>query len=129
MFLSNAIEEFLVDILPWVIGVIDILGVIVILTGLIIAVYHLFNQKNENITLGKTVCLGLDVLLCGEILRTIIVENIKDLKFVALLVLVRTTMAVVARWKLKVEVDEEREGVAIASSLKKKINKKKEIKE
>lgn len=129
MFLSNAIEEFLVDILPWVIGVIDILGVIVILTGLIIAVYHLFNQKNENITLGKTVCLGLDVLLCGEILRTIIVENIKDLKFVALLVLVRTTMAVVARWKLKVEVDEEREGVAIATSLKKKINKKKEIKE
>lgn len=129
MFLSNAIEEFLVDILPWIIGIIDILGVLVILTGLIIAVYHLFNQKNENITLGKTVCLGLDVLLCGEILRTIIVENIKDLKFVALLVLVRTTMAVVARWKLKVEVDEEREGVAIASSLKKKINKKKEIKE
>ncbi len=128
MFLSNAIEEFLVDILPWVIGIIDILGVIVILIGLVIAVYHLFNQKNENITLGKTVCLGLDVLLCGEILRTIIVENIKDLKFVALLVLIRTTMAVVARWKLKVEVDEEREGVAIATSLKKKIDKRKEEK-
>lgn len=123
MFLSNVIHDFLADVLPWIIGIIDIIGVLVIVIGLGYAVYCLFNHKNENIALGKTVCLGLDVVLCGEILRTIIVENIDELKFVALLVLIRTTMAVVARWKLKVEVDEEREGVAIVNSLKKKKTK------
>ena len=128
MFLSNVIHDFLVDVLPWIIGVIDIIGVLVIVIGLGYAVYCLFNRRNENIALGKTVCLGLDVVLCGEILRTIIVENIDELKFVALLVLIRTTMAVVARWKLKVEVDEEREGVAIAKSLKRKKNKTEENK-
>ena len=126
MFLSNIFEKGLEKVVPYVVGFIDIIGALIVIVGLVLGLIALFQKKNENIILGKAVLLGLDIILCGEILNTLLVRSWTDVKIVGGLVIMRTIMAVVARWKLKVDEQEERESISIVESVKNKFKKKNE---
>lgn len=126
MFLSNIFEKGLEKVVPYVVGFIYIIGALIVVVGLVLGLAAMFMKKNENIILGKAVLLGLDIILGGEILNTLLVRSWNDVKIVGGLVIMRTIMAVVTRWKLKVDQQEERESLSIIESVKRRFKKKNE---
>ena len=65
-------------------------------------------------------------VVCGEILNTLLVRSWADAKVIGALVIMRTIMAVAARWKLKVDEEEERQSLSLIETIKSKIKGKKE---
>jgi uncharacterized membrane protein len=90
----------------------EVLGVGVILVGLLMAAYqavvliargssHLAYEKVRS-TFGRSVLLGLELLVAGDIIRTVAVDpTIDNLLVLGLLVVIRTFLS----WSLEVEID------------------------
>lgn len=87
-------------------------GVIVIVAGLFVAVYRailriragLAAQAYETVraTFGRSVLLGLEVLVAADIIRTVAVDpTLSNLYVLALLVAIRTFLS----WSLEVEIE------------------------
>jgi uncharacterized membrane protein len=90
----------------------EVLGVGVILVGLLVSAYqavvlmakgsaHLAYEKVRS-TFGRSVLLGLELLVAGDIIRTVALDPTMDnLLVLGLLVVIRTFLS----WSLEVEID------------------------
>jgi uncharacterized membrane protein len=90
----------------------EVLGVGVILVGLLVAAYqavvlmtrgcsHLAYEKVRS-TFGRSVLLGLELLVAGDIIRTVALDpTLDNLLVLGLLVVIRTFLS----WSLEVEID------------------------
>jgi uncharacterized membrane protein len=90
----------------------ELLGVSVILVGLMMATYqalalisrgqgHLAYEK-VRATFGRSILLGLELLVAGDIIRTVAVDpTLNNLFVLGLLVVIRTFLS----WSLEVEID------------------------
>jgi uncharacterized membrane protein len=90
----------------------ELLGVSVILAGLILASYQAMvlvvrhdapgAYVKWRSMFGRSVLLGLEVLVAGDIIRTVAIDpTIDNLLVLGLLVLIRTFLS----WSLEVEID------------------------
>jgi uncharacterized membrane protein len=90
----------------------EILGVSVILVGLVLASYRALvlvvrhdaagAYVRWRSMFGRSVLLGLEVLVAGDIIRTVAIDpTIDNLLVLGLLVLIRTFLS----WSLEVEID------------------------
>lgn len=91
---------------------IEALGVLVIMTGLLIASWHFlraprrFSSHSAYVDfrhrLGRSIILGLDFLVAGDIIKTIVVESsMGNVAVLAIIVLIRTVLSLM----LHVEVE------------------------
>jgi uncharacterized membrane protein len=90
----------------------ELLGVGVILAGLLMATYqalvliskgqgHLAYER-VRATFGRSILLGLELLVAGDIIRTVAVDpTLNNLFVLGLLVVIRTFLS----WSLEVEID------------------------
>ena len=90
----------------------EVLGVTVILVGLLVSAVQgarlLLARRPDDAyravraTFGRSVLLGLEVLVAGDIIRTVAVEpTLQNLTTLGVLVLIRTFLS----WSLEVEID------------------------
>lgn len=90
----------------------DLAGVAVIAGGLLLAVYRASRQIVRGrahgafvvvrTTFGRSILLGLELLLAADLIRTMAVEpTIENLAALALLIAIRTFLS----WTLEVEID------------------------
>ena len=90
----------------------ELLGVSVILVGLLMATYQalvLISRSQGHLayvkvraTFGRSILLGLELLVAGDIIRTVAVDpTLNNLFVLGLLVLIRTFLS----WSLEVEID------------------------
>ena len=90
----------------------EALGVLVILVGLVLATYQglvlllkhdgAAAYKQVRATFGRSVLLGLEVLVAGDIIRTVAVDpTLENLAVLGVLVLIRTFLS----WSLEVEIE------------------------
>ena len=90
----------------------ELLGVGVILAGLLIAAVQailLIARGNAHLayervraTFGRSILLGLELLVAGDIIRTVAVDpTMNNLLVLGLLVIIRTFLS----WSLEVEID------------------------
>jgi uncharacterized membrane protein len=90
----------------------ELLGVGVILAGLLMATYQalvLIARGNGHLayervraTFGRSILLGLELLVAGDIIRTVAVDpTLNNLFVLGLLVIIRTFLS----WSLEVEID------------------------
>jgi uncharacterized membrane protein len=90
----------------------EILGVAIIIVGFIVAAVRAVitarragyrrGYEEMRATFGRSVLLGLEVLVAADIIRTVAVEpTIDNLLVLGLLVLIRTFLS----WSLEVEID------------------------
>lgn len=85
-------------------------GVIVIILAGLRAVWDCIKKDHHaRIRLGNTLALGLQFLMGGEILHTVVSNSLKDIAVVAALFAVRTGLAFVNHWELTEEKAEEKE--------------------
>jgi uncharacterized membrane protein len=90
----------------------ELLGVAIILAGLVVSTYRAarlgFRHREQEAydaaraTFGRSVLLGLEVLVAGDIIRTVAVDpTMENLLVLGLLVIIRTFLS----WSLEVEID------------------------
>ena len=90
----------------------ELLGVSVILVGLLLSAYQasmliVRRQRGQayeqmRATFGRSVLLGLEILVAGDIIRTVAVApTLTNLLVLGLLVVIRTFLS----WSLEVEID------------------------
>jgi uncharacterized membrane protein len=113
----NIMVEALLEIPQWV-GTasvaVEIFGVSVIILGIAWAsLVFLLNRARRlkiaegydefRIKIGKTLLLGLEILVAGDVIRTVFLEpNLENLITLGLLVIIRTILS----WTLIVEIEE-----------------------
>ena len=105
--LLHSIEDWIGLVLEYLIAVIDIIGAVIIVSGIIIAIRHIAKRtKNERLALARTTGLGLELIMCGEILRTITTRTKEELIILGFVVIIRGALAVLSHWEFKNEVTE-----------------------
>jgi uncharacterized membrane protein len=101
-----------VELMELVVRGFELLGVGVILVGLLMAAVQaavLISHGNGHLayervraTFGRSILLGLELLVAGDIIRTVTVDQtLENLLVLGLLVLIRTFLS----WSLEVEID------------------------
>lgn len=101
-------------VIEWVALGIEVLGVAVIVAGVLGVVFtrgivrYLFQVGQPNVEegykhqLGKTLLLGLEFLVAGDVVRTVAVEpTLNNVALLGLLVVIRTFLS----WSLTVEIE------------------------
>jgi uncharacterized membrane protein len=106
------IPAFETSVSDWIhlVGVcIEVFGVFIIVAGIIWSTYHIASRRREpqhydqyKIRIGRSLLLGLEVLVAADIIKTIAIEiTFTSLGLLAGLVVVRTFLS----WTLTLEID------------------------
>ena len=82
-------------IIEYSIVIFEIIGVVVLIISGIKGIIAYVQNKPVHLPLTKGLALGLEFLLVGEILNTVVVKNISDIVFIASLCGVRMFLAVI----------------------------------
>ncbi|NLC66094.1 MAG: DUF1622 domain-containing protein [Clostridium sp.] len=105
------LEEMIYHYLPFIIYSIELLGIIII-TGTAIYAFYIFIRgivtrsmrgHKINRTFFQGLGFGLEFLLAGEILKTIIIDNIPDLIMLTVVMTLRIIITFVLHWESKSE--------------------------
>ena len=105
-------REALIDVMGLVSTAFEIAGVGVIVVGFVFAAWRAARQcavsgtsgayETMRATFGRSVLLGLEILVAADLIRTIAVEpTLDNLAVLGALVVIRTFLA----WALEVEID------------------------
>ena len=87
----------------------EFIGVIIIVIGSVKALVHLGNSLvkhraiNIVIELGKTLALALEFKMGAEIIKTVIVHDLKELAVLGIVILIRALLAFLIHWEMKAE--------------------------
>ncbi|MBE6806714.1 MAG: DUF1622 domain-containing protein [Ruminococcaceae bacterium] len=91
----------------------EFIGVIIIVIGSIKALFHLgdglikHRAINIVVELGKTLALALEFKMGAEIIKTVIVHDLKELAVLGIVILIRALLAFLIHWEMKMEKKDE----------------------
>lgn len=114
MFAESSFENFILEFIDYLSIGIEVLAVILIAVAIVATtldyVYGKFKRVSEEdryrkfrIGLGRSLLLGLEILIAADIVRTVALEaTLESVAILALLVVVRTFLS----WSLVVEIEE-----------------------
>ena len=93
----------------------EFIGIIIIVIGSIKSLIHLghglirHRAINIVIELGKTLALALEFKMGAEIIKTVIVHDLKELAVLGIVIAIRALLAFLIHWEMKMEKKEEDE--------------------
>ncbi len=102
--LSHELLNFLIHILEW-------LGIIIItctaIQSFIAYIKRAFNCTDDTIKirLAKSLAVGLEFKLAGEILKTVKVQTFDEIYMLAAIIIVRVVLTFVIHWEIKTDLD------------------------
>lgn len=83
-----------------IIHVLEIMGIAVICTGAVRDFVEYFTHKaNIKLDLAESLALGLEFMLGGEILRTVLAHDFKDIAIVGCIIVLRVALTVLIHWE------------------------------
>ena len=83
-----------------IIHVLEIMGILVICTGAVRDFIEYFTHKaNIKLALAESLALGLEFMLGGEILRTVLAHDFKDIAIVGCIIVLRVALTVLIHWE------------------------------
>lgn len=87
----------------------ELIGILIILIGAYKAIISLFlnlRQKHKTniiIDLGKALALALEFKMGAEIVKTVVVRDLKELGILAIVIVIRAALAILIHWEMKNE--------------------------
>ena len=93
----------------------EFIGVLIIILGSIKSLFSLGGSLirhraiNIVVELGKTLALALEFKMGAEIIKTVIVHDLKELAVLGIVILIRALLAFLIHWEMKMEKAEEHE--------------------
>lgn len=93
-----------------IIHLLDLMGVIIICFGAVrdFAGYFTGRRFNIRLDLARSMALGLEFKLGGEILRTVIVREMREMMTVGVLIALRAALNFLIHWEIR-HIEEDKE--------------------
>lgn len=83
-----------------IIHALEIMGIIVICVGAIRDfIEYLTRKSNIKLDLAESLALGLEFMLGGEILRTVLAHDFKDIAIVGCIIVLRVALTILIHWE------------------------------
>ena len=87
-----------------------VVGVLIILVNFFKGLYYyLKNDKRSKFVLAEGYTMGLEFLMAGEIIHTVIAKDLSSVIFVGAVVVVRVALTLLLHWEVQCEKKEEKE--------------------
>ena len=100
-------EHLLHLMIEWAIIGFEFVGVIIlILAGIKNLINYIKKDIRVPLMLGKGIALGLEFMLVGEILRTVIAHDFSEIIGVAAICIIRVVLTILIHWEIKEEEKE-----------------------
>lgn len=102
-------EQIVEAIVPEVIGIIELMGIIVIIVGSIKAFYmygrSLFRHIHYPIklSLGNSLALGLEFKMGAEILKTVTIRTLDEITILGAIIVLRALLSILIHYEVKNE--------------------------
>ena len=96
-------------IVPEIIGIIELMGIAVIIVGSIKAFYmyerSLLNHLHYPIklSLGNSLALGLEFKMGAEILKTVMIQEINEIMILGAIIILRALLSILIHYEVKSE--------------------------
>lgn len=101
------IEEFLIEVIPYITGILELIGVFIIVLGSCRSFIKLIKTKFDlgdeelKIEFAKALALSLEFKLAAEILKTVVVRTIDEFIILSAVVALRVVITFVLHWEIK----------------------------
>ena len=97
------LEQLFHSVITLIVHLLETMGVIVILFGAVRDFVWYFKGKAVNIRLdlARSLALGLEFKLGGEILRTVIARDLKEMAAVGAIILLRGALSFLIHWEIR----------------------------
>ena len=101
-------EQFFHTVITLIVHLLETMGVIVILFGAARDFIWYFTGRAVNIRLdlARSLALGLEFKLGGEILRTVIARDLREIVTVGAIILLRGALSFLIHWEIR-HIDED----------------------
>ena len=114
---SNVLETFMEAVLPYVIVILEIMGILVVMWSAINSfwkyIQNSFFKMDHNIQFyfARGLATGLEFKMAAEILKTVLVRNINELLVLGAVILLRALLSVLIHFEMKHNnFDEKKDG-------------------
>ena len=103
----NVIHEIMVTVLPYIISILEIMGVFIVTWSVIKEfweyIQNTFMKKQLNIQFNLAVGLatGLEFKMAAEILKTVIVQSLDELLVLGAVILIRALLSLLIHFEFK----------------------------
>ena len=103
----NILHHFIEMILPYMISVLELIGIFVVfwsgLRGLWQYLQITFRKKDLDLqsNLAKGLAMGLEFKMAAEILRTVLIQNLDELKMLGAVILIRALLSLLIHYEIK----------------------------
>lgn len=105
MEVYKLVEEYFEIIINFIVILIELVGVAILLVNVVMALIGLFKHKpHTSVKLGEGIALTLEILMCGELLRTIVEQEWQGLLVLGLVIVLRAAMSFLIQWEIHLEV-------------------------
>ncbi len=108
--LKETLEVVIDTYVPIIIHSLELMGIFILIIGAIKAFYHyiksLFVEDKYHLKyqFANAMAMALEFKLAAEILKTVIVTDMKDIAMLAAIIILRVIMTFVIHWEMKGEL-------------------------
>ena len=102
-------KDFLYEFAEISAGVLELIGIIIIVVGswraLIRLLKCVIEKKNFHVVidLGKALSLALEFKMGAEIIKTVIIHNLEELAILGIVIIIRALLAFIIHWEIRLE--------------------------
>lgn len=102
-------EEIVHVIVPGIIGIIELMGIFVIVVGSLKAFFMYINSLIKHIhypiklSLGNALALGLEFKMGAEILKTVTIRTINEIMILGAIIVLRALLSILIHYEVKNE--------------------------
>jgi len=102
-------KEFLQPMAEISAGILELIGIIIIIIGSCRALIKLFQALLKKrpfhvvIDLGKALSLALEFKMGAEIIKTVIIHNLEELAILGVVIVIRALLAFIIHWEIRLE--------------------------
>ncbi len=107
---KQILETIIQDYIPMIINILELMGISILVIGALKAFYHyirsLFIEDNYHLKyqFANSMAMGLEFKLAAEILKTVIVTDMRDIFMLGAIIVLRVILTFVIHWDMKEEL-------------------------
>ena len=105
----SSFREFLYPLAEISAGVLEMVGIIIIIIGSFRALMRLVQSMIKKqplhvvIDLGKALSLALEFKMGAEIIKTVVIHNLEELAILGVVIIIRALLAFIIHWEIRLE--------------------------
>ncbi len=108
----ESLEHVFMIVVQFSILLMELIGVVIIIWTVVQCIHCVISKKNRNLRLllAHGIAFALEFKLGGEVLRTILARDFKEIGMIACVIALRAALTFLLHWEVREEHEEEEAG-------------------